>query len=32
MENLGESIKYLKSEMATDWAQEEIPMETDGDG
>ena len=27
MENLGESIKYLKAEMATEWVQEE-PMET----
>ena len=31
MENLRESIKYLKSEMATNWEQEEMPMETDED-
>ena len=31
MENLGESIKYLKSEMATNWEQEEMPMETNED-
>ena len=31
MENLGDSIKYMKGEMAADW-QEETPMETDGDG
>ena len=31
MENLGESLKYLKSEMATNWEQEDMPMETDED-
>ena len=29
MENLGDSIKYMKSEMAAGWGQEEEPMETE---
>ena len=29
MENLGDSIKYLKEEMAADWEQGEEPMETE---
>ena len=31
MENLGDSIKYMKAEMAANWEQEETPMEMDGD-
>ena len=31
MENLGESVKYLKTEMAADWAEGETPMETEED-
>ena len=31
MENLGESVKYLKSELAANWGTEDVVMETDED-